>query len=296
MLSWAGGTRAVGHTGGAVGPSPFCPRCGAGVGPVRRWRSRSSAPGAAGVCPLPAPASFKPGLRRAAGLCGVPPAPHVGSARLQENKGLACAAGGAARRGTALLPGPAAGRGVTLVVLGTVFFRGCLPVLEEFGGAVKLWLQARSARLRAARTALGRAGGPRGPAGRSGAARGPGVRVPPPRAARVAGRVRTALGSETVAMFELRQGRAVRNRRGAGLPGLPVLGGAAAAPCALLSAPPAPDGAAAPPPRGGAAFAEWGPPRSAHLRARGSPPCRAAFPFLCSSDLVFNYLARLWAS
>lgn len=88
----------------------------------------------------------------------------------------------------------------------------------------------------------------------------------------------------------------MRNRRGAGgkdggvaEPGrhragtrVRVLGGAAAAPSPL---PPAPDGAAAPRPRGGAVFAAQGPPRSAHLRARGFPPWRAAFPFLCSSNL-----------
>lgn len=106
----------------------------------------------------------------------------------------------------------------------------------------------------------------------------------------------------------------MRNRRGAGGEGrgaaghgrhcagtgVRVLGGAAAAPSPLPAAPPAPDGAAAPRPRGGAAFAARGPPRSAHLRARGFSPWIAAFPFLCSSNLflislVFRRLERLAA-
>lgn len=61
-----------------------------------------------------------------------------------------------------------------------------------------------------------------------------------------------------------------------------------------------PDGAAAPRPRGGAVFAVRGPPSSAHLRARGFSPLRAAFPFLCCFNLVlilfvFRQVERLAA-
>lgn len=104
-------------------------------------------------------------------------------------------------------------------------------------------------------------------------------------------------------MFELRQGRAMRNRRGARgegpgggearrRSGVRALSAAAAAPSPL---PPRRTGRLLRRPRGGAVFAARGPPRSAHLRARGFPPWRAAFPFLCSSNLFFNF-TRLSAS
>lgn len=201
---WAGGTRAVGRTGRGVGPSPSCPRPGA----RRCWRGDGAA--AMASCrsvarcqrkrlpflPACARAWRQQVLTRGSGGCaalgggasGVPPARHVGSARLQgkQRARMCCGRRGSpARRGKALLrarwglgSGLAGVAGVTLVVRGTVFFRGCLPVLEEFGGAAKLWMQARSARNRAARTALQPAGG-QARAAAPGLPPGLGVRVAP---------------------------------------------------------------------------------------------------------------------
>lgn len=209
MVARAGGTRAVGHTGRGVGPSPSCPRPGA-----RRCRRGHGAAGGDGVLPLqqlgasasglpflPAPTSFNSALRRAERRSG---RRAPGAARRQrpaagKTKGshvlraawLPGAPGESARpRPAGAWPRGGGWRwGGTCRVRDGVFKR--LPV--GFGG---VWRGGETLYAHAVRTAprcahSARAGRPRRPA------RGcPGVRrsaSPPPRRARVAGRSATAL-------------------------------------------------------------------------------------------------------